>query len=224
MNNPPLVLGRVLADRIEQAGGKIEGEIKLLSADQAPLTGAQPLIKTATPLSLVMNRADKRSVNMIAEGMFLRAGDGTFQGSAELETQTLRQTYGLDAGSFTVSDGSGFSRNNKVSPRAMVKLLTAVLKRRDNRVLIDSLPVSGVDGTLSKRMTDAPYRARVLGKTGYIAGVSALSGYVLDSEGRPAVAYSVLVNKCADLARAKRTEEMVCRAIVDMLDGKKEDK
>lgn len=221
MDNPPLVLARVLADRIAQAGGKVEGEIKLLSDEQAGLDKAKAIIQTQTPLSLVMNRANKRSVNMIAEGMFLRAGDGTFDGSAQLEAQTLRETYGLAEGSFSISDGSGFSASNRVSPRAMVKLLTAVLKRKDSRVLLDALPVGGVDGTLSKRFEDAPYRTRVLGKTGYIAGVSALSGYVLDADGKPVAAYSVLVNRCADLARAKRAEEMVAKALVDWADGKK---
>lgn len=224
VDNPPMVLGRVLADRIEQAGGKVQGQIKLLTEEQAGLEKAKPIIQTATPLSLVMNRANKRSVNMIAEGMFLRAGDGTFEGSAQLEAQTLRETYGLEADSFSISDGSGFSAGNRVTPRAMVKLLSAVLKRKDSRTLLDTLPVAGVDGTLSKRMDDAPYRGRVLGKTGYIAGVSALSGYVLDAEGRPAAAYSVLVNKCADLGRAKRAEEMVAKALVDWVDGKKETK
>jgi D-alanyl-D-alanine carboxypeptidase/D-alanyl-D-alanine-endopeptidase (penicillin-binding protein 4) len=122
-----------------------------------------------------------------------------------------------------ICDGSGFSRNDRVSPRAMVTLLQAVLKRPDSKVLLDALPISGVDGTLSKRLKDAPYRGRILGKTGYIKGVSCLSGYVLDAQGKPAIAYSVLLNGC-EISRARQTEEMVCRALVDMLDGKTKDK
>jgi D-alanyl-D-alanine carboxypeptidase/D-alanyl-D-alanine-endopeptidase (penicillin-binding protein 4) len=219
VNNPPLMFGRVLADRIEKAGLKVEGEVRMVPADQAGLDKARPLIQTTTPLSLVMNRADKKSVNMIAEGMFLRAGDGTFEGSAQIETQTLQKEYGLAADSFVICDGSGFSRNDRVSPRAMVTLLAAVLKRPDSKVLLDALPISGTDGTLSKRLKEAPYRGRVLGKTGFIEGVSCLSGYVLDAQGKPAAAYSVLLNHC-DISRARQTEEMVCRALVDFLDGK----
>ncbi len=219
LSNPPLMLGRVLADRIEKAGLKVEGEVRMVPAEQAGLDKAKALIQTTTPLSMVMNRANKKSVNMIAEGMFLRAGDGTFEGSAQIETETLQKSYGLEAESFSIRDGSGFSRNDRVSPRAMVTLLAAVLKRPDSKVLLDSLPISGTDGTLSKRLKEPPYRGRVLGKTGYIAGVSCLNGYVLDAESKPAVAYSVLLNT-GDITRARQTEEMVCRALVDMLDGK----
>ena len=219
VNNPPMMFGRTLADRIEKAGLKVQGEVRMATAEQAGLAEAKPLIQTTTPLSLVMNRADKKSVNMIAEGMFLRAGDGTFEGSAQIETETLQKEYGLAPDSFLICDGSGFSRNDRVSPRAMVTLLAAVLKRPDSKVLLDALPISGTDGTLTKRLKEPPYRGRVLGKTGYIEGVSCLSGYVLDTQGKPAVAYSVLLNHC-DISRARQTEEMVCRALVDMLDGK----
>jgi D-alanyl-D-alanine carboxypeptidase/D-alanyl-D-alanine-endopeptidase (penicillin-binding protein 4) len=219
VNNPPMMFGRTLADRIEKAGLKVQGTVRMATAEQAGLDKASPLIQTTTPLSLVMNRADKKSVNMIAEGMFLRAGDGTFEGSAQIETETLQKDYGLAPESFLICDGSGFSRNDRVSPRAMVTLLAAVLKRADSKVLLDALPISGVDGTLTKRLKEPPYRGRVLGKTGYIEGVSCLSGYVLDAQGKPAVAYSVLLNHC-DISRARQTEEMVCRALVDMLDGK----
>ena len=218
-DNPPMLFGRALAERLELAGVSVEGDILADALDQAALDKAKPLIQTTTPLSVVMGRADKRSVNMIAEGMFLRAGDGTFAGSAKIETKTLEEIYGLDPKSFSISDGSGFSRKDLVSPRAMVKLLSVVLDRRDAKVLLDSLPVSGVDGTLTKRFKQAPYRGRILGKTGYIAGVSCLSGYVLNKDGKPAIAYSVMVNKCADLAGAKQTEEMVCKSLVDWLDG-----
>ena len=141
-------------------------------------------------------------MNVIAEGTFLRAGDGTFEGSADLETKTLQEAYGLAPGSFTVSDGSGFSRNNRVSPRSHGH---APAGRAQAKGLphAPGQPAGGRRGRHAQQhLGEEPYKGRVLGKTGYINKVSALSGYVLDSEGRPVAAYSVMVNNCADLARA----------------------
>jgi D-alanyl-D-alanine carboxypeptidase len=101
----------------------------------------------------------------------------------------------------------------------MTGLLAGLAARADRDVAFSSLSVSGVDGTLDDRLTEAPYRGRVLGKTGYIAGVSCLSGYVLDRAGRPAVAFAVLVNRCRGSAHAKRLQDSVCRALVDWLDA-----
>ena len=66
-----------------------------------------------------------------------------------------------------------------------------------------------------KRLTQEPYKAHVLGKTGYVAGASCLSGYILDPAGKPAIAFSVMVNKMVGLANAKRLEEDVCKTLVD---------
>ena len=57
-DNPPLVLARVLADRLELAGVSVRGKIIAAPADKAGLAQATPLIKTTTPLAMVMARAN----------------------------------------------------------------------------------------------------------------------------------------------------------------------
>ena len=96
------------------------------------------------------------------------------------------------------------------------------MRRKEGGVFLESLPQSGRDGTLHKRLHQAPYAGRILGKTGYIAGVSALSGYVLDEENRPVLAFSVLIN---DVPSGKgwladRLEDSICRMLVDSLTGR----
>jgi D-alanyl-D-alanine carboxypeptidase/D-alanyl-D-alanine-endopeptidase (penicillin-binding protein 4) len=61
------------------------------------------------------------------------------------------------------------------------------------RSYLDSLAVSGAEGTLSTRMRQGPAAGRVRAKTGFINGVSALSGFVQREDGRTFV-FSVLVN------------------------------
>jgi len=168
---------------------------------------------------VVLSRANKRSLNMAAECVFLRAGDGTWSGSAALMTKTLVEGCGLKEDDLVVRDGGGLSRNNRIAPAALVKLLAAAARRQDADVFLASLPASGIDGTMEKRLDRPPYRGRILGKTGYIAGVSSLSGYVLDGSGRPAIAFSILANKVPGGKgwKAKQLQDQICRWLADSI-------
>lgn len=222
-NNPPLLLGRVLADRLRRVKVGLNGRVRI--EELCPLPAAKlgkPVCKTVAPLSSAMRRMFKNSLNMAAECVMLRAGDGTWAGSARIMTEVLVREYGLDANSFVVSDGGGLSVANRVSPAAMVRLLARVVKRKDALVFLRSLPFSGTDGTLRKRLTRPPYRQRIVAKTGYILGVCALSGYALDARRRPAITFSVLVNGVPPGKAwvAKQLQDAVCRMLIDSLDGK----
>ena len=219
VDRPALLLGRCLADRIARAGVRVTGRVRRVAPRQVPWSAAKPICLTTTPLFVVLRRAGKRSLNMTAEAVFLRAGDGTWAGSAEMMARTLSKTYGLAPGSVVPSDGSGLSRANRVSPAAITKVLSAVARRPDGVLLLASLPVGGVDGTLASRFRAPPCRGRIVAKTGYIHGVSCLSGYVLDERRRTRLAFSVLVNRIrGGTAGAKALQETVCRLLVDSIE------
>lgn len=219
VNDPPLLLGRVLADRLLRAGVSFSGQVRRGETNSADLAPAEVICRKATPLGVVLSRANKRSLNMAAECVFLRAGDGTWSGSAALMTKTLVEGSGLKEDELVVRDGGGLSQNNRIAPAALVKLLAAAARRQDADVFLASLPASGIDGTMEKRLDRPPYRGRILGKTGYIAGVSSLSGYVLDGSGRPAIAFSVLANKVPGGKgwKAKQLQDRICQWLVDYL-------
>jgi D-alanyl-D-alanine carboxypeptidase/D-alanyl-D-alanine-endopeptidase (penicillin-binding protein 4) len=222
VNNPPLFFGRVLADRLERAGVKLGG--KIVAAD-APPEGAgswKVLARTATPLAAAVRRANKHSLNMAAESIFLRAGDGTWAGSAKLFVETLQKDYRVDPNSLIVLDGCGLSHGDRASPLAFAKVLGIAAGRKDARALIDSLPIAGVDGTMEGRLEAPPYRGRVLAKTGYIMGVSCLSGYILDSQLRPTLAMSVLCNHAPSAGPCRKLEDSISSMLVDWLDAKAE--
>ncbi len=217
VNDPPLLFGRVLADRLVRAGVAFTGKVKRVKTSSLDLSAAQGICQTLTPLGTAMKRANKRSLNMVAEAMFLRVGDGTWDGSARIMADTLTQAYDVAPETLSICDGSGLARKNGVAPVAITKILAGVLARKDAIVFVDSLPICGVDGTMERRLEQAPYRKRVLAKTGYIAGVSSLSGYVLDPAGKPVYAFSTLVNKVNGPAEAKHLEDQICALLVDSL-------
>jgi D-alanyl-D-alanine carboxypeptidase/D-alanyl-D-alanine-endopeptidase (penicillin-binding protein 4) len=106
---------------------------------------------------------------------------------------TLRKEFGFGE-TLVVRDGSGLSHRNRTCPGDVVKLLTTMAGRDDFAVFLASLPVSGTDGTLRKRLRNEIVRGRIAAKTGYISGASSLSGYVLGSDGEPKLAFSILAN------------------------------
>jgi len=216
VNDPPMLLARTFGDRLEKIDVKVTGKIRSASPSEIQLAKAAPVVQTTSPLTLAVKRCNKKSLNMAAECLFLAAGDGTWEGSANQETATLINEVGLKDTQFKIADGSGYSRNNRVSPAAMTTILCKALAMKGSQSFVDSLPVSGTDGSLESRI-GGEYKGRVLGKTGYIAGVSCLSGFILDKQGKPVYAYSILVNKNADLTGARNMQAEICENLVDSI-------
>ena len=114
-------------------------------------------------------------------------------------------------GTFSVSDGSGLARSNRYSARQLVTLLAYMNARRTGSLYLRSLAEPGKPGTLASRL--AALRGRLFAKTGYIAGVSALSGYVETLGGR-LVAFSILVNRFrSSLGSVRAAQDSICLAI-----------
>ena len=105
----------------------------------------------------------------------------------------------------------------------MTATLVGVLERDDWRVFVNALPVAGVESRKRKRLSDRPYRGRVLAKTGHIQGAQCLSGYILNQNNEVAMAYSVLVNRVptGHGSTAQAVHDDICRLLVDVVDGRK---
>ncbi|MCP4379518.1 MAG: D-alanyl-D-alanine carboxypeptidase/D-alanyl-D-alanine-endopeptidase, partial [bacterium] len=220
-NNPPMLFARVLAERLIVGGVPFAGKIKSMDLSKIDRKGAKPVCTTSTPLATAMKRANKDSLNIAAECFLLRAGDGTWPGSSRIMEKTLKKAFGLASDSIVVSDGSGLSRKNRISPAGITKLLSGIAGGTHASVLTDSLARAGIDGTLKKRMATAPCKGRIIAKTGYILGVSCLSGYVLDKSGKPALAFSIMANDMPGrVAPAKALQDELCAMLVEQVDKK----
>ncbi|MHC4985304.1 MAG: D-alanyl-D-alanine carboxypeptidase/D-alanyl-D-alanine endopeptidase [Planctomycetota bacterium] len=221
VDNPPALLGRVLADRLARLGTVWQERLRSVEPSAELLTGATRVARTPRPLRAAMWRMNKHSENMAAEAVLLRAGDGTWPGSARAMAAGLVEGYGLAPQSVRVSDGSGLSAANRVSPAAMTMVLTQILRRDDWSVFLNSLSLAGHEGSVRRRLTEAPYRGRVLAKAGFIQGVQCLSGYILDDDHRPVFAYSVLVNGVPNRRgqAAKDLHDAICKRLVDAVDA-----
>ena len=80
---------------------------------------------------------------------------------------------------FNLEDGSGLSKYNKITTSSIALLLERATSKDYFDYFYDSLPIAGVDGTLLKRFKSKPLFKNLRAKTGYIKGVSSLSGYFI---------------------------------------------
>jgi D-alanyl-D-alanine carboxypeptidase/D-alanyl-D-alanine-endopeptidase (penicillin-binding protein 4) len=134
------------------------------------------------------------SDNLVAElllkevGWWAKGNGGTATGIAAADE--VLGTLGLDGSS---ADGSGLSLGNLRSARQWRLLLQAARGLPSGQQLVNSLPLGGQTGTLLRRLVGTPGEGNVRAKTGAIAGVRALSGYLTTAGGRPAV-FSIIVN------------------------------
>ena len=114
-------------------------------------------------------------------------------GGSSAARQTLSQ-LGVNPGGFRMVDGSGLSRQNAATPRAIIQTLEAMNFARGKEIFFASLPVAGVSGTLRNRLKATPAQGMVLAKTGTLRGVRALSGYMEHPEYGTLI-FSIMVNQ-----------------------------
>jgi D-alanyl-D-alanine carboxypeptidase/D-alanyl-D-alanine-endopeptidase (penicillin-binding protein 4) len=100
---------------------------------------------------------------------------------------------GLKDDEFVFLDGSGLSRRDLVTPAAVVQLLVYASRQPWGEAYRQSLPVGGVDGSLSERFLNTPAGGLIHAKTGTLSHVNALSGYGETRSGRPFV-FSIFCN------------------------------
>lgn len=172
-----------------------------------------------TGLLDVLEVVNKRSQNFYAESVLKRlgaelCGDGSWAGGLRVVREMLAGV-GLPEGSYQLADGSGMSRKNRFTPRQITTLLKHMFSHRWGAELIRTLPYSGERGLRwSTRMAKGPYRGNVMAKTGYLRGVSTLSGYAKAGSGK-IYAFSFLMNGIATDRQAKAAQDRILRAIID---------
>ena len=189
---------------------------------EAPLEGRRVL---ASHVSVAMiedlTMIDKVSQNLHAELMLRLLGrvlgeTGENAGSISEGARMVRyflQGAGVDAEDFLLNDGSGMSANDLATPRAVTTLLTYAAAQPWGEAWKVTLPIAGVDGTLSGRFKASPLAGKLVAKTGTLSEVNALSGYLTAASGKT-VAFSILVNGHLPGSHAEvQAIDKICEAI-----------
>lgn len=204
IHNGTLHAATLLHEALLREGVKVEGNPRdidyLTDSEKRDLASAsQKLLHTqvSPPLSKLIAIINKPSQNfyadMLAKTVAAKFGKkGSYNEAGKILKEFLNQN-GIDSYGVTMTDGSGLSRQDYVTPRATIDLLTYMSKRDDFQVYYDSLPIMGVDGTLATRLRGTPLEKNVHAKTGTIGRVRSLSGFMTTTGGRKLV-FSMIAN------------------------------
>jgi serine-type D-Ala-D-Ala carboxypeptidase/endopeptidase (penicillin-binding protein 4) len=227
--DPPMYAGTVLAETLRATGVQVGGSIKRDRTARQAFEKASPNgSKWAvvgiheTPIQPVLARANKDSMNLYAESLCKRLGYETAHASGswsngDAAVGAFLQKAGVPADQFHLDDGSGLSRDNRISPHALAQVLVYDNFSKNKQVFFNSLSIAGVDGTLDDRFKTADLRdlrKRVFGKSGFIEGVSTISGY-LHARDDQWYAFSIMINGIPRLSNSevKVLQEKIIRAI-----------
>ena len=149
-------------------------------------------------------------------------GDGSLAGGTAALQKELQQLLGQVPDAAVFADGSGLSKQNRLTPGLLVVAMVQASRGKAGPVLRACLPVAGQSGTLTDRFVGTDLVGRVRAKTGWIRGASALSGLVEGKDGRVRW-FSILMNydpKVDGLNKdLKQLQEQIVRAI-DSLDAR----
>jgi serine-type D-Ala-D-Ala carboxypeptidase/endopeptidase (penicillin-binding protein 4) len=164
----------------------------------APITGRRVLgTHISVPMAEDITVTNKVSQNLHAE-LLLRLLGKEFgkDGSLAEGTRVVRQfliNAGISDQDFFFFDGSGMSTDDRITPRANTQLLSWVARQTWGAAFRATLPIAGVDGTLTNRFRNSPLKGKLWAKTGTLRESMALSGYMTAASGKMLV-FSVMAN------------------------------
>lgn len=168
----------------------------------APAGGAEVGKVESMPLENIVEQVMIHSDNDAAEVLFRHIGREGGRGGSIADAQAAHREHLQKLGMWTdgmrIVDGSGLSRSDLVSPRALTKAVTAAIAPDQPRLraVATGMSVAGVEGTLAGRFVEQgtePGRGTVRAKTGTLTEVHSLAGYVRTADGAILV-YSFVVN------------------------------
>jgi serine-type D-Ala-D-Ala carboxypeptidase/endopeptidase (penicillin-binding protein 4) len=183
--------------------------------------GAKELAVVVRPLYDALVNMNKPSDNQSAITIYKVIGanysspPGNLRKGSEAVIDFLT-TVGIDRGMYEFVEGSGLSRYNSVTAEVYIKLLKYIYNdEKTFDIFYNSLPVSGVDGTLKTRMIGTEAEKNVHAKTGTINNVSTLTGYAV-SRDNELLSFFIAMNNFSGNAKYYRDkQDEICEAICE---------
>lgn len=201
VSNPTAYYVRAVREGLRAAGIDVRGNAVDIGDLTAPpdLEGASPVLVHRSPtLASLADTMMKLSQNLYAETLLrtlgaVRGGTATTEAGLDVERMVL-DTWGIQPSEALVVDGSGLSRYNLVTTRAMATLLARVYA--DHRLrdpFVASLNLAGRSGTLAQRMRGTRAEANAAAKTGSFSNARGVGGFVTSADGE-VVAFAIVAN------------------------------
>jgi len=197
MPDPALYTAGALRAALQGVGITVDGTIR---AGKTPANAEKVASFLSVPLSDIISEMNRESINIVAELLFrdaARASAPGGQASAEAGLANMRNflatKVGARSNAINVSDGSGLSTLDSLTPRTMIELLSYAHHGPWSSAFHGSLPVAGESELLRRRMRSTPAQGNLHAKTGTTDTVIGLGGYVTAKDGE-IMAFSFIYN------------------------------
>ena len=208
-----------LAEMLRARGVKVTGTVSVRHRPLLPIDDPEkrdpnarldppdlPALATLQPEALAadVNTINKVSQNLHAELLLRRLGLISGTGSiadGQVVVRAMLDQAGVPPHAVSLSDGSGMSSYNRVSPRGMATLLRWIARQPWGATWRETLPVGGVDGTLRRRFANTSLAGRIFAKTGTLNATNALAGYLTAASGRTLV-FAIYANDVPEDVKA----------------------
>ena len=164
----------------------LKGKVRFGKPEKALKSSNQLAQHESKPLMALLDHMLKKSDNHYADNLTKMLGHMNYQqagsftnGTAAIKDILLKQAN-IDLSNAVLVDGSGLSRNNRMTVNQMKAILQFIYKYDNELGLIALLPTSGVDGTLKYRnsMRKAPIKGSMKSKSGSLFGSYNMAGFV----------------------------------------------
>jgi serine-type D-Ala-D-Ala carboxypeptidase/endopeptidase (penicillin-binding protein 4) len=199
---PATYNARLLAALWQEMGGRLTGSVR---EGLAPTDAKPSFEQRSPPLAEVVRDINKFSNNVMAQQLFYTldlvrhpAQPATAGGARDALRRWLVDKLGELPQELVIDNGSGLSRETRITAQLLARLLTLAFDSPVMPELMASLPIIGIDGTLRRARATAG-RAHL--KTGSLRDVAALAGYVISDSGRRYVLVAMLQHPNANAAR-----------------------
>ncbi len=216
--DPAIRACTVLRDALVAKGVDVPGQ---------PLLGKSPPGATALwqhdgePLSKLLADFWYPSDNLVGEVLAKTLGvahagiPGKTAAGIAVEMDFLK-SIGVNASTVAIVDGSGLSRYNAVTPRALVQILQYEWNSPNRQTVLDALPVAASRGSMRNDFAGTPAALRVYAKSGSMTNVANLAGYV-STRRHGAITFAFLLDDALgdDAAIAEARARVFSRLISD---------
>ncbi len=225
LENPADVAATMFKEELNRQGINTRGKAYVThhrdtSAVQARQEWKLLVEHQSVPLFRAMERINKESQNLHAE-MLLRTLGAEFKaaGTDEAGLQVVREFLmkaGIDCDKISLNDGCGLSRDNLMTPHFQISLLQYLFTRPYFGLFLNTLAISGVDGTLKNRLSKKQVKGCIYAKTGSLNEVCNISGYMITKSGRNLVFCIFVNNVKTSKTRVRRTIDEICALFANL--------
>lgn len=212
IHNPQEYALQVTGRLLKSQGIQVSGSIKMGNTPYGTKTIDS---HQSADLNILLAFMLKKSDNLYAEAITRTLGQqfygvGSHKAGVNAINAILAKQLGPDYQPAYLQDGSGESTDNLISPQQIADVLFSMYHSSMGPTFIKDLAVSGYKpGTLAYRLNQKPLLGNVYAKTGTIAGVSALSGYLIIPGHQPVI-FAIMMNEIVGSpARPRRAQDQI---------------